>query len=192
MDLLFFFLNPCLLQCRCRYHCLLIAWAASRCCDCDLQLSHYWVLLGNARNRLRKLCTLLLYSFVNNTRYQLTELTDNIGVNWPKTAVINTNGQIGKQRIGANQWISIILEGINSFFFTSVHRFLSISVDIKIHWLSIFTIGQVGMAYGKLLTGLLDHFLDNFFKNVFGPTFGPFVSDHFVGGGGRPLVLWEW
>ena len=49
------------------------------------------------------------------------------------------------------------------------------------------------MAYGEILTGLLDHFLDNFFKNVFGPTFGPFVSDHFVGGGGgRPLVLWEW
>ena len=40
------------------------------------------------------------------------------------------------------------------------------------------------MAYGKILTGLLDHFLDIFFKNVFGPTFGPFVSDHFVGGGG--------
>ena len=48
------------------------------------------------------------------------------------------------------------------------------------------------MAYGKILTGLLDHFLDNFFFNFFGPTFGPFVSDHFVGGGGRPLVLWEW
>ena len=44
------------------------------------------------------------------------------------------------------------------------------------------------MAYGKILTGLLDHFLDIFFKNFFGPTFGPFVSDHFVGGG-RPLVL---
>ena len=42
------------------------------------------------------------------------------------------------------------------------------------------------MAYGKILTGLLDHFLDNFFKNFFGPTFGPFVSDHFVGGGGGP------
>ena len=39
------------------------------------------------------------------------------------------------------------------------------------------------MAYGKILTGLLDHFLDNFFFNFFGPTFGPFVSDHFVGGG---------
>ena len=39
------------------------------------------------------------------------------------------------------------------------------------------------MAYGKILTGLLDHFLDIFFKNFFGPTFGPFVSDHFVGGG---------
>ena len=38
------------------------------------------------------------------------------------------------------------------------------------------------MAYGKILTGLLDHFLDIFFKNFFGPTFGPFVSDHFVGG----------
>ena len=45
------------------------------------------------------------------------------------------------------------------------------------------------MAYGKILTGLLDHFLDIFFLNFFGPTFGPFVSDHFVGGGGRPLVL---
>ena len=40
------------------------------------------------------------------------------------------------------------------------------------------------MAYGKILTGLLDHFLDIFFLNFFGPTFGPFVSDHFVGGGG--------
>ena len=39
------------------------------------------------------------------------------------------------------------------------------------------------MAYGKILTGLLDHFLDNFLKNFFGPTFGPFVTDHFVGGG---------
>ena len=39
------------------------------------------------------------------------------------------------------------------------------------------------MAYGKILTGLLDHFLDNFFKNFFGPTFGPFVSDHLFGGG---------
>ena len=105
-------------------------------------------------------------------------------MNWPRTAVINTCGQIGKQRIGANQWISIILEGINSFFFTSVHRFLSISVDIKIHLLSIFTIGQVGMGYGKILTGLLDHFLDYFFfKHFFGPTFGPFVSDHLLGGG---------
>ena len=44
------------------------------------------------------------------------------------------------------------------------------------------------MAYGKILTRLLDHFLDIFFFNFFGPTFGPFVSDHFVGGG-RPLVL---
>ena len=49
------------------------------------------------------------------------------------------------------------------------------------------------MAYGKILTGLLDHFLDYFFfKHFFGPTFGPFVSDHFIGGAGRPLVLWEW
>ena len=44
------------------------------------------------------------------------------------------------------------------------------------------------MAYGEILTGLLDHFLDNFFKNVFGPTFGPFVSDHFVGGGGGQTI----
>ena len=44
------------------------------------------------------------------------------------------------------------------------------------------------MAYGKILTGLLDHFLDIFFKNFFGPTFGPFVSDHFVGGGGWKTI----
>ena len=44
------------------------------------------------------------------------------------------------------------------------------------------------MAYGKILTGLLDHFLDYFFfKHFFGPTFGPFVSDHFIGGGGQTI-----
>ena len=43
------------------------------------------------------------------------------------------------------------------------------------------------MAYGKILTGLLDHFLDIFFEIFFGPTFGPFVSDHFIGGGGQTI-----
>ena len=67
------------------------------------------------------------------------------------------------------------------------------------------------MAYGKILTGLLDHFLDNFFfkifldqlldhflDNFFLKIFLDQLLDHLYrtillgGGGGRPLVLREW
>ena len=92
-------------------------------------------------------------------------------MNWPRTAVINTCGQIGKQRIGANQWISIILEGINSFFFTSVHRFLSISkfIDYQFsrlvrwawhmvkYWLGYWTIFWTIFFLNIFLDQLLDH-----------------------------------